>query len=177
MTPEYLLKEVIDRFVLLHVQDEDKQKRMLYASIGAYQDKAGYVKTISSDNHVIAIPDDSDGLFSIADKDGLMPDFETSETEWTVSSCEKAPFKVQYLVDLRGINYETGEIPSGTASLISDHLYASLDLVNTQIDRMIKQSAELPFDSLRSDAELIQARADVELRMQEDSSLNMMVSV
>ena len=50
-------------------------------------------------------------------------------------------------------------------------MFALLDILNTQRQRQVNQASEIPADHLRGDAELLQAKENVELAMQEQQAI------
>ncbi|MCV6588714.1 MAG: hypothetical protein OIF57_06755 [Marinobacterium sp.] len=181
MTPNELLLDVRDRFVLLMEHDEERLIRMLRTSLGAYQDKAGHIITVISEAPEMDIPVTSAGFVGVNDCAGLLTDMqpgsriETNEEgeevavrTWQFSGT--GPFEARYFLDFRKMDLDS-ELPPGSISLIGDHLYVSLEKLNTQRQRLVNTSSNLPADHFRSDAELDQLRVDVEARMQEEGEI------
>lgn len=178
MTPVELLLEVKDRFNLLYIDDEELLLRKLKASLGAYQDRAGSTKTLKANSNLVEIPADADGVYHATGVDGMFFDIEDNgDGFWEIESSGIPPFKIKYLINLRGLDFDKDHIPTGCISLVADHLYATINYLNVERDRFIKQASDLPTDSILSESELEQSIKDVEERMFDDSSLIMMMSV
>lgn len=184
MTPNELLQDVKDRFDVFYEQDEAKLKRLLRASMQTYQEKAGFVKNQVTKDHQMDVPANNVGFVQCLDGEGLGVDVEDGERiaddgseipVWHIDPEAVGPFKVRYLINLRDMDLDS-QLPNGCSSLIGDHLFACLDAIETKRQRLMNIASGLPADNFRTDAELAQARTDIELRMQEEGQVLPMVA-
>lgn len=185
MTPRDLLEDVKARFPLLLVQDPGQLDRLLRQALLIYQEKAGHVVAlrVKGDNldlsaPAIATPKNSLSPIGGEDSRGVAVFLTEVEqpggaVEWglALSPYHLPPYILRYFFDFTGMDREADHLPRGTAGMIGDYLYALIDIVNTQRQRQVNQSSEIPFDHLRSDAELHQAKAEAEQAMAEEHAI------
>lgn len=184
MTPLELLEDVKARFPLLLIQDDGQMRRLLRLSLQAYQDQAGLIverhlkaDEIDKSDPVRPAPGNALAPIHAEDARGSVIFIREVEREdgpaWSfdLTPCHVAPYVLRYFYDFVGMDYERHALPRGTTGLIGEHLYAQLDIVNTVRTRQVNQASEIPYDHLRSDGELYQAKADAELAMQENAAI------
>lgn len=184
MTPLELLEDVKARFPLLLVQDQGQLQRLLRLALQAYQEKAGHIVVmrikqadLPLDAPIVKPPAGALAAIWGEDARGSAVFMQESEAvdgvEWLLelTPCHIPPYTLRYFYDFVNMRYDQDALPRGTTGLIGDYLYALIDIVNTQRQRQVNQASELPYDHLRSDAELHQAKADVELAIQEQAAI------
>lgn len=184
MTPLELLDDVKARFPLLLVQDQGQLVRLLRLSLQAYQEKAGHIVTLRVAHSELpldapALSPPAGALAPIGGEDARGSAVFVQETtsasgpEWLLelTPCHIPPYVVRYFFDFVGMRYDLAPLPRGTTGLIGEYLYALIDIVNTQRQRQVNQASEIPYDHLRSDAELHQAKTEVELAIQEQAAI------
>lgn len=184
MTPLELLEDVKARFPLLLVQDQGQLQRLLRLALQAYQEKAGHIVTmrvtqadLPLDTPIVKPP--AGALAPIWGEDArgsavFMREIQTADgVEWLLelTPCHIQPYTLRYFYDFVGMTYDKDAMPRGTTGLIGDYLYALIDIVNTQRQRQVNQASEIPYDHLRGDAELHQAKTEVELAIQEQAAI------
>ena len=184
MTPHALLEDVKARFPLLLVQDAGQLERLLRLSLQAYQEYAGHIMAwrvkagdLPMDDPTLPAPDNA--LLPIGGEDArgsavfLFESDSADGPAWTLelTHCHVPPYTLRYFFDFVGMSYASDHLPRGTTGLVGDHLYAQIDIVNTQRQRQVNQASEIPYDHLRSDTELHQALADAELAIQEHAAI------
>lgn len=87
-----------------------------------------------------------------------------------VSPCHIGTLTIRYFFSFEGMDLEKDHFPKGVVGLIGDYLFALIDIVNTSRIRHVNQSSELPYDHLRSDAELMMAKRELEEAMSEQQA-------
>ena len=186
MTPHALLEDVKARFPLLLVQDSGQLERLLRLSLQAYQEYAGHIvawrvkaDALPLNENDPTLPAPANALLPIGGEDARGSAvflFESDSVDgpvWTLelTPCHIPPYTLRYFFDFVGMSYANDPLPRGTTGLIGDHLYAQIDIINTQRQRQVNQASEIPYDRLRSDAELHQALSDAELAIQEHAAI------
>jgi len=183
MTPLDLLDDVKARFPLLLVQDTGQQQRLLRLALRTYQDKAGHIAALRLDGSslaadpVVTAPPHALAPIGGVDARGktvfLHEQDSVSGPQWALAldATHEPPFTLRYFFDFAGLDLAADSLPHGTVGLIGDYLYALLDILNTQRQRQVNQASEIPADHLRGDAELLQAKENVELAMQEQQAI------
>lgn len=184
MTPLELLDDVKARFPILLIQDQGQLQRLLCQALLTYQEKAGSIGEFSVTGDALALDDPSitvpgNALAPIAGEDarGALVTLTERTTDagedWQlgITNYHIPPYKIRYFVDFVGMDYAADRLPRGTAGTIGDYLYALVDIVNTQRQRQVNQASEIPADHLRSDAELHQAKAELEQAMVEELAI------
>lgn len=184
MTPMDLLEDVKARFPLLLLQDPGQMHRLLRQALMTYQDKSGHIvafrveaAALALDNPTVRAPDNALAPIGGEDARGaavFLSEVETgSEVMWSLglSDCHIPPYTLRYFFDFVGMDYANDNLPRGTAGIIGDYLYTLIDIVNTQRQRQVNQASEIPFDHLRSDTELHQAKAEMELAIAEQQAI------
>ena len=91
--------------------------------------------------------------------------------EIDLTACHIAPLTIRYFFDFVGMDLTNDDLPRGSVGMIGDYLYSLIDIANTARHRQVNQSAEIPHDHLRSDAELYQAKRELEEAMQEQCAI------
>ena len=177
MTPSEVIEQVKRRFDVLYYSDPVDLDAMMADSLGAYEDKAGSLKSLSIADPDTSIEKPTDCLSVVATSDGCgrYIDFDDSGENITISGLVAYPVKVQYLVKFRGYDVNT-KLPAGSIGPITEHFAANLALRNTRRERNVVLAAglqrELPSD------ETLQARIDaVELSMEEARAIIPMITV
>lgn len=184
MTPLDLLEDVKARFPLLLIQDPGQLQRLLRQSLLTYQEKAGHIGEIGVEASALALSDPAipvpgDSLEPIAGEDARGASVRITEASqggadvWRlgITPCHVPPYTLRYFFDFVGMDYGQDRLPRGTSGMIGDHLYALIDIVNTQRQRQVNQASEIPADHLRSDAELHQAKAELEQAMADECAI------
>lgn len=87
-----------------------------------------------------------------------------------ISPCHIGTLTIRYFFSFEGMDLEKDHFPKGVVGLIGDYLFALIDIVNTSRIRHVNQSSELPYDHLRSDAELMMAKRELEEAMSEQQA-------
>lgn len=193
MTPNDLLNEVKKRFSPLIVVDPIKLSSYLDRALRMYRDRAGVIRNLDIKEDKIERPNDALELVGVSDTNGNYVEcVESRELDdvsnehkvmWTLkveSNCKgrfEPPYRVVYLLDLAGLDKQADQLPRGIISLLGDYLEALIDIENTQRLRMAGSTAEIPVDSLRTDAELIDRKNQLELDMQEMAEILPMMVV
>ncbi|MDX5979650.1 hypothetical protein [Vreelandella alkaliphila] len=183
MTPLELLDDVKARFPLLLVQDQGQLQRLLRIALQAYQDKAGHIcvlrlkaSDLPPDTPTLQPP--TGALAPIGGEDArgsavFLQELSGDSPAWLLelTPCHIPPYTVRYFFDFVGMRYDQDHLPRGTTGLIGDYLYTLIDIINTQRQRQVNQASEIPYDHLRSDAELHQAKTEMELTIQEQAAI------
>lgn len=184
MTPLELLEDVKARFPLLLVQDQSQLRKLLRLSLQTFQDQAGHIigwrlanDGVNPHNPIVIPP--ANALAPIGGEDArgsavFIFEMETDGVpawELETTRCHIPPYTLRYFYDFVGMSFEHDDLPRGTTGLIGELLYSLIDIVNTQRQRQVNQASELPYDHLRSDAELHQAKADAEIAIQEHAAM------
>ncbi|MGP9633790.1 hypothetical protein ACT3R7_12055 [Halomonas sp. AOP43-A1-21] len=183
MTPLELLDDVKARFPLLLVQDQGQLQRLLRLALQAYQDKAGHIcsRQVAAGDlpSTATLSPPAGALAPIGGEDARGAAVFVQELTgddgplWLLelTPCHVSPYIVRYFFDFVGMRYDLDNLPRGTTGLIGEYLYALIDIINTQRQRQVNQASEIPYDHLRSDAELHQAKAEVELSIHEQAAI------
>jgi len=184
MTPLDLLEDVKARFPLLLVQDTGQLHRLLRLALRTYQDKAGHVAAwridgtaLDPSDPTVAAPPQALAPIGGVDARGKTVFLHETDTAsgpvWSLAldAAHQPPYTLRYFVGFTGLDLAGDDLPRGTAGLIGDYLFALLDILNTQRQRQVNQASEIPADHLRGDAELLQAKENVELAMQEQQAI------
>lgn len=185
MTPNALLEEVKTRFLPLLVNDPDRLSNLLRQSLRTYQDRAGVLRNIDRDAEQFDRPTDALELVTASDANGnyveckeYRRDDGTVYWQMMTDFRHQAPFRICYLIHLAALDLESGELPRGIVSLLGDYLECLIDIENTRRLRMANQTAGLPVDAFRTDAELLERKTALELEMQETAeSLPIVVAI
>ncbi len=180
MTPYELLEEAKARFIVLYHDDEEELERLLYYSLGKFQDKAGSIASFRMEGGggVGPLPPDCLEVSMVVDARGVYHDHITDGQNITVETFDNEtayPLTIHYFQNLRKWDGETN-LPNGCVSLVLDYLIALIDIPNTERERgaalATGQQVELP------SKQDLQARLDaLELAMEEAKAIVMPVSV
>lgn len=185
MTPSELLEEVKRRFSPLLVTNPLKLNDYLMRSLRTYRDRAGVIRNIDTSESVLTRPANALEIVSASDYNGnyieciesRVSDGIEHKVIWTLNldvrykGRFKAPYRITYLLDLAALDIEQDQLPRGIVSLLSDYLECLIDIENTSRVRMAGGTAEMPIDALRTDAELIDRKAQLEDLMQETAEI------
>lgn len=195
MTPNEILKEVMQRPLVLYHDDPDRLERLLRQALGKYQDKAGAILEVWGESDAFEIPANFQAVAGCCDsKRRYMPwrwgskDVETevvddegnvvTETETiktinvVVGRKHVAPYCLYYFCDLRHWDGET-DLPPDCSFLLADYLEALINLINVERQKaayfdmgMAQAAQELP-----SLSELRQRVTELELMMEDNKAL------
>ena len=185
MTPNALLEEVKTRFLPLLVTDPNRLDNLLRQALRTYQDRAGVLRNIDRETAEFDRPDDALELVTASDANGNYVECKEFRRDdgsvyWRMlTDCRHvAPFRICYLLHLAELDLLAGDLPRGIVSLLGDYLECLIDIENTRRQRMANQTAGLPVDAFRTDAELLERKAALELEMQETAeSLPIVVTI
>jgi len=172
MTPHALLESVKGRFITLLHDEPPKLDALLDLALQTYQDKAGCIKTIT-----LTAQDNKDGIDWPADWLELMSAEEDGGDSLEVLNVEGklkvrtdrlslAPFTVNYLVNLAGIDKASGELPNNAVRLIGNYLEALIAIPNTERIRHTSLASQLPVDHLKDTASLEARLRELEEEME-----------
>lgn len=193
MTPSDLLAEVKRRFSPLIVTDPIKLNDFLMQALRTYRDKAGVIRNLDVTDIKLERPEDALELVGVSDSDGNYVECVESRELDAVTNEHKVmwslqvesdykgrfepPYRIVYLLDLAGLNIDDDQLPRGIVSLLGDYLECLIDIENTRRFRMSGSTAEIQVDSLRTDAELIDRKTQLENDMQETAEILPMMVV
>lgn len=193
MTPVELLEEVKRRFSPLIVVDAKKLTDYLDRALRVYRDRAGVIRNLDTEDEKLERPANALELVGVSDSSGNYVEcVESRELDnvtgehkvmWTLKTDSdykgrfEPPYRIVYLLDLAGLDRQSDQLPRGVVSLLGDYLEALIDIENTQRMRMAGGTAEIPVESLRTDAELIDRKNQLELEMQETAEILPMMVV
>ncbi|EKO3439471.1 hypothetical protein NTE19_003363 [Vibrio fluvialis] len=169
-TPKDLLEEVKTRFVTLFHNDEVKLKNLLKQAMRTYQDKAGVVKkiTIESPQLTVSIPANFDGLVACGNKNGSRVPVSVSGDNFNLSAARASdyPLTLSYFVDLKGVDFESYELPSEIESHIADYLEALIRIPNSQREAVVAAAGGFDTSHIPSEADLRARLESLELEME-----------
>lgn len=185
MTPKELLNEVKTRFLPLLITDPARLDLLLKQAMRTYQDRAGVIRAMDTETLEFDRPSDALELITASDNRGNYVECREyrrgdGSVYWKLlADCRnEGPYRIKYLLHLAEMNLDDGTLPRGIISLLGDYLECLIDIENTRRVRMANQTAGLPYDHLRSDAELLDRKMLLETDMQETAeSLPIIVSV
>lgn len=181
MTPRELLDSVKARFVVLLHDEPEKLDALLSQAIGEYQDRAGAIANlmITQEDYQaggIDIPLHFLQLVGAQDQGGDYHEVDIVGDKINVSGVNRysqPPFKVQYLVNMKGFDLEDDTLPNASIGPIQNYLYTLIDLPNTGRVRQVNTAAELPVDHLQSESEILQTKQQLEQEMEEAGAMLM----
>lgn len=174
MTPQQLLEEVQSRFVVLYHNDETALNRLLAQALTKFQDKAGVLFTLRTDEQQVAIPDGFWRVASCHDSASrFVPTQPDRESGWLYLGIEprnRPPYTVHYLVKLTAWPLDK-DLPTSCLSLVADYLEALIAIPNTERARGILNATGQASDYLPSVQELRSRLTELELEMEEAKAI------
>lgn len=183
MSPNELLKEVVGRFDLLLIEDEDALlESLLRKTLVTYQDKAGYVrlkKYTEDEGDIIPYPDDYLQLVSIEDGDGeillidLMPDgiyLNFSPPSRFVKS-KRYPITMSYLINFRKADLDKFQIPETAIGLMSKYLECLITIKNVPRLHRVSVSSKVDISYIPDEATLEMRKSEIEAEMTEQKAI------
>lgn len=194
MTPKELLAKasaLVEPMLLL--DDEDKLKVILYKALGEFQSRVGSISEllitaeeaklgkpvsfIGSD--VVMVLDQTEEVWPFYVEGGLLF-VKTNDRSLSYSEHSDYcawPCKVQYLENLRELNYETGQIPRNAIQMSLDYLKVLLDIANAPRLNAAYENSQLTVEFLPQLSELKTEKENLEIKMSEMASILPAVSV
>lgn len=176
MTPNALLKEVVNRFDILLADEDDLLESLLRQSLRTYQDKAGYVRTVKYTEGIgglLAYPADYLQLVSIEDGDGEVVLFDLMEDGIHINLLPPSryvkrvryPITVSYLIDFTSADLDAFQVPLTTQGLIMNHLECLIKAKN--VPRLHRQgtSSKVDVSYLPDEATLYARQVELETDM------------
>ena len=172
MTPTELLTRAVSDFPVMYL-DSGVQGRLLAKSLEAYQEKVGPIERLTFPDNEVSV-DTPVGFLSIAiamDADSVF--HEASESAGVITIVEQSgsvkPFYCWYFQDFQGWDSDT-DLPAESIHLLSKHLMASLDILNSERGRAVAQSTGLSLE-FPSDQELRERLNVADLAMEENQAI------
>ena len=156
MTPLELLESVKARFVVLLHDEPAKLEALLKQAIGEYQDRAGAIVSIKTEKAELDLPPYYLDLVMATDSAHAWHEVivDAGKLKVVADNYSQPPYSIQYLLDLRVIDLETGVLPPESIGLLQRYLYALIDRPNTERIRQVNLGAGLPVDQLPAASEL-----------------------
>ena len=138
MTPSQVLEEAKGRFVVLYHDSPEALERLLRQALGKFQDKAGSIAELWSDEPTFPFPEDYQHTASCCDSKRRYVPFREKREERTIALVPgvktSAPYYLYYFRNLRDWPMDK-ELPSESVSLILDYLEALIAVPNTERQR------------------------------------------
>lgn len=179
MTPEELLEEVKERFVVLYYNYPEKLEHMLRRALGKFQDKAGVVLELWLDEPEFLCPPHFLDIAAGCDSKRRHVAWSLKIDEdgqryigFEPTSRHEAPFCLYHFADLR--NWPRDEdLPRDVPPLLADYLEALIAVPNTSMERgsYILTDRHEAAQTLLSEQELRQRISDLENEMAECKAL------
>lgn len=183
MTPLALLEDVKGRFPVLLHDDEDALKRLLVQSLGTYQDRAGVIRAIylqyENGEASRELPADFLAQVSVTDKmDGFVcSSVIEGKLVLNLCGCESWPLKFRYLVNLRDMDIENGEVPPNLIGMVSDYLEILIKIPNTDRLRTVSIAGKLDVSTLPDDVTLYERKRQLEADIASQREILPMLSI
>lgn len=138
MTPSEILEEVKGRFVVLYHDSPEALERLLRQALGKFQDKAGSIAELWTDELVFAYPENYQHIASCCDTNRRYIPFRENPEECTITLIPSvknvAPYCLYYFRNLRDWPIDK-DLPRESVSLIMDYLEALIAVPNTERQR------------------------------------------
>ena len=174
MTPFEILAEARSRFITLYHKDQAALERLLDQALGKFQDKAGAILEIWSDDPVFVAPPLFRAPANCCDRQKRYIPFFMERNEdgariirLKLLSRHQAPYCLYYFCDLRKWN-KNEDLPGDCAALICDYLEALIAVYNTKREREAYLQAGMneSAQTLLSEQELRQRLTELEQEME-----------
>lgn len=126
-----------------------QQRQLLIDAMGQYQDLAGVTKTVKlSERTTYSVPADYLAPIVASDAEGNYTPTEITADENGKETLELDPYAVlpvrfTYLVNLRGVNLETYQIPHTAVGMIQDYLEVLVATPNDERTARIQEAGKL----------------------------------
>lgn len=180
MTPAELLEGVKTRFPTLIFDDEAGLSGLLEQALGAYQDKAGVMRTIKLEKRPDAsypLPADFLTLVAVKDAAGrfVIGERFDDEIELELSGNERYPLRMIYLRKLRGMNPDTFELPDESVGVLANYLEVLISMPNTELVRRVSIAGKFDASSLPDEATLYERKKTLEAEMEASRAILPMI--
>lgn len=174
MTPQQLLEEVQGRFVVLYHKDESALNRLLAQALTKFQDKAGVLFTLRTNEPQVPIPEGFWRVASCHDSASrfvpTQPDRESGVLYLGTEPRNRPPYTVHYLVKLTAWPLDK-DLPTSCISLVSDYLETLISIPNTERTRGILNATGQASDHLPAEQELRTRLTELEVEMEEAKAM------
>lgn len=174
MTPEILLEEVKERFIVLYYDYPEKLELLLRRALGKFQDKAGVVLELWLDDPEFQCPPHFQAIAAGCDSKRRHVAWRLKFDEdgnryigFNPTSRHEAPFCLYYFANLRGWPLKE-DLPKDVPPLLADYLEALIAVPNTNMERWayLQSGRHEAAQALLSEQELRQRIADLENEME-----------
>jgi len=178
MTPAAALEIAKSQFTPLYLSEPVLQA-ILTRALGAYQDKAGVIKTVKTveEETEVDTPEDLLSVIFANDDNSRYHEVNQEDETLTVDTDDEsvAPYTIHYFVNLRDYDPDT-DLPAGIVGTLIDYIAALIDIPNTERARAVALSTgrqtELPTNS-----EMLDRKAVIEAYMEDNRAIIPMLSV
>lgn len=158
MTAAELLAGVVRRFSVLLVESP-QQHQLLIDALGQYQDLAGVTKVVRlSAPQAYALPADflAPVLATSATGDFVPVDILTDDDgkpTLELDACASYPVRFTYLVNLRGIDIDSYQLPATSIGMIQDYLEILMAIPNDERMTRIQEAGRMDTSRIPSPAD------------------------